>query len=67
MSGSAKQIRIHFARAAHSARDFRVSDAGATAIEYTLIAAGIALAIAAAVVLLGSNLGVSYTKLTTLF
>ncbi|MDE1153525.1 MAG: Flp family type IVb pilin [Micavibrio sp.] len=42
-------------------------DDGATAIEYTLIAAGVALAIATAVFLLGSSLVVAYDKVLNLF
>lgn len=36
---------------------FRADDRGATAIEYGLIAAGVALAIAGAVVILGEDVG----------
>jgi pilus assembly protein Flp/PilA len=40
-------------------------ESGATAIEYGLIAAGIALAIIAAVNSLGSNLNVQFTAINT--
>ena len=40
-------------------------DSGATAIEYGLIAAGIAVAIISAVQLLGTQLGTTFGKVTT--
>ena len=46
-------------------RDFRRGESGATAIEYGLIAAGIAIAIIAAVGLLGDNLSALFTDLGT--
>ena len=45
--------------------DFRRDDSGATAIEYGLIAAGIAIAIIAAVGLLGDSLSTLFTGLDT--
>ena len=44
---------------------FLSDESGATAIEYGLIAAGIALAIIAAVNSLGSNLNVQFTAINT--
>ena len=44
---------------------FMYADDGATAIEYGLIAAGIAVAISAAVVLLGTSLTGVFTNVTT--
>jgi pilus assembly protein Flp/PilA len=44
---------------------FRKDEGGATAIEYGLIAAGIAVAIIAAVNTLGTNLGTTFTNLST--
>jgi pilus assembly protein Flp/PilA len=47
---------------------FRADPAGATAIEYGLIAGGIAVAIAATIVNLGTEVKTQlYDKLTTLF
>lgn len=40
---------------------FRVDETGATVIEYALIAAGISLAIAAALPTIGSNVGTIFT------
>ena len=45
--------------------DFLSNEKGATAIEYGLIAAGISLAIIAAVTGLGSNLNAKFTSLNT--
>jgi pilus assembly protein Flp/PilA len=44
---------------------FIKSESGATAIEYGLIAAGISLAIMAAVSVLGTNLSGTFTSLET--
>lgn len=46
-------------------RDFIKDESGATAIEYGLIAAGIALAIIAIVNGLGSNLKTKFTSINT--
>jgi pilus assembly protein Flp/PilA len=46
-------------------QNFLSDNSGATAIEYGLIAAGIALAIIAAVNGLGSNLNTSYTAINS--
>ena len=46
-------------------KKFLVDESGATAIEYGLIAAGIALAIIAAVNGLGSNLNTKFSDLNT--
>ncbi len=43
-------------------RKFSADEAGATAIEYGLIAAGIAVAIISAVQITGNNLGNVFTK-----
>jgi pilus assembly protein Flp/PilA len=45
--------------------DFLSDETGATAIEYSLIAAGIALAIIAAVNGLGTNLNGSYSSINS--
>ena len=47
-----------------SLRDFVRDDSGATAIEYALIAAGIAAAIIAVVVNLGSAMQVKYQSIS---
>jgi pilus assembly protein Flp/PilA len=47
------------------ARKFLADESGATAIEYGLIAAGIALAIIAVVNGLGSNLNDKFTSITS--
>jgi pilus assembly protein Flp/PilA len=44
---------------------FLADDAGATAIEYGLIAAGIAVAIIATVQALGSNLNTTFSTVST--
>ena len=44
---------------------FAKDEAGATAIEYGLIAAGISLAIIAAVNTLGDTLGIKFTSINT--
>jgi pilus assembly protein Flp/PilA len=44
---------------------FAKDESGATAIEYGLIAAGIAVAIIAAVQALGTQLNTTFTKITT--
>jgi pilus assembly protein Flp/PilA len=46
-------------------RRFLNDDSGATAIEYGLIAAGIAVAIIAAVNTLGTNLTTTFTSIST--
>jgi pilus assembly protein Flp/PilA len=48
-----------------SLRDFVRADSGATAIEYALIASGIAAAIIAVVTSLGTQLNVMYTSVST--
>jgi pilus assembly protein Flp/PilA len=48
-----------------SLRDFVRADSGATAIEYALIASGIAAAIIAVVTSLGTRLNVMYTSVST--
>jgi pilus assembly protein Flp/PilA len=46
-------------------RCFLTNKSGATAIEYGLIAAGIAVAIITAVALLGTNLSATFTNVAT--
>jgi len=46
---------------------FAKSNDGATAIEYALIAAGICLAIAATIVVLGGGVSGLFTSVSTLF
>ena len=46
-------------------RSFLKNDSGATAIEYGLIAAGISVAIIAAVNSLGTNLTTTFTSIST--
>jgi pilus assembly protein Flp/PilA len=46
-------------------RDFLADEAGATAIEYGLIAAGISLAIIAVIDGLGTKLGTKFTSIST--
>ena len=46
-------------------RKFIVDDQGATAIEYGLIAAGISVAIIAAVTSLGSNLNATFSSVSS--
>ena len=46
-------------------RKFLVNEDGATAIEYGLIAAGIAVAIIVAVQTLGTNLNTTFTSVST--
>ena len=53
------------AKLKHHIRRFLSDEAGATAIEYGLIAAGIALAIIAIVNGLGTNLGNQFTSINT--
>jgi pilus assembly protein Flp/PilA len=48
-----------------SLRDFVRADSGATAIEYALIASGIAAAIIAVVTSLGTQINVMYTSVST--
>ena len=45
--------------------DFLVDDQGATAIEYGLLAAGIAVAIIAVVAALGTNLNTTFSTVST--
>lgn len=47
--------------------DYKRSEDGATAIEYSLIAAGIALAIAAIIYLLGEELFAAYGDVLAVF
>ena len=49
----------------HHIRKFLLDEAGATAIEYGLIAAGISLAIIAAVNGLGTNLNTMFTSINS--
>jgi pilus assembly protein Flp/PilA len=49
----------------HSLRDFLRDDSGATAIEYALIASGIAGAIIAVVMALGTQIKAMYTTVST--
>jgi len=49
----------------HSLRDFLRDDGGATAIEYALIASGIAGAIIAVVMALGTQINAMYTTVST--
>jgi pilus assembly protein Flp/PilA len=49
----------------HHIKTFLADEAGATAIEYGLIAAGIALAIIAAVNGLGTTLNTQFTSINT--
>ena len=53
------------AKLKHHIKRFLCDEAGATAIEYGLIAAGIALAIIAAVNGLGTNLNTVFTSVNT--
>jgi pilus assembly protein Flp/PilA len=46
-------------------RSFQYDDTGATAIEYGLIAAGIAVAIIATVAALGTNLNTTFSTVST--
>jgi len=46
-------------------RSFRNDEAGVTAIEYGLIAAGIAVAIIATVAALGTNLNTTFSSVST--
>ncbi len=46
-------------------RNFIADDGGATAIEYAMIASGIAVAIAATVMTLGSNVNGLYASVAT--
>jgi Flp pilus assembly pilin Flp len=46
---------------------FRSCENGATAIEYTLIAAGVSIAIAAAVFIFGEDLGALYGTISAAF
>jgi pilus assembly protein Flp/PilA len=46
-------------------RSFRNDEAGVTAIEYGLIAAGIAVAIIATVAALGTNLNTTFSTVST--
>ena len=52
-------------RMMHSLRDFLHDDGGATAIEYALIASGIAGAIIAVVMALGTQINAMYTTVST--
>ncbi len=52
-------------RTMHSLRDFLRDDSGATAIEYALIASGIAGAIIAVVMALGTQIKAMYTTVST--
>jgi pilus assembly protein Flp/PilA len=49
------------------ARRFAVDDSGATAIEYAMIASGIAVAIAAAITLLGGKVGTMFQTVAAIF
>jgi pilus assembly protein Flp/PilA len=49
----------------HLLRSFVASERGATAIEYGLIAAGIAVAIIATVIGLGTNLNSTFSSVST--
>ena len=51
--------------AMRSLRDFVRDDSGATAIEYALIASGIAGAIIAVVIALGTSVDAMYTSVST--
>jgi len=63
----AEQIQRNFpeAKLKHRVLRFLSDESGATAIEYGLIAAGIALAIIAVVNGLGSNLNTQFTSINT--
>ena len=63
----AEQIQRNFpeAKLQHHISRFLSDESGATAIEYGLIAAGIALAIIAVVNGLGSNLNTQFTSINT--
>jgi len=52
-------------RTMRSLRDFLRDDGGATAIEYALIASGIAGAIIAVVMALGTQINAMYTTVST--
>jgi pilus assembly protein Flp/PilA len=58
-----KSITEHFSMA--KLLQFLADDSGATAIEYGLIAAGIAVAIIAVIQSLGTSLNTSYTSVQT--
>jgi pilus assembly protein Flp/PilA len=49
------------------ARRFATDDSGATAIEYAMIASGIAVAIAAAITLLGGKVGTMFQTVANIF
>ena len=48
-------------------RQFLHGERGATAIEYSVVAAGVAMAVAGAIRLLGSNVSALYDQLSGLF
>jgi pilus assembly protein Flp/PilA len=58
---STSQKRSLLAAVARFTRD----ESGATAIEYAIIASGIAVAVAASVVTLGSNVNTLFTNVST--
>ena len=55
----------HYVRLSESVRKFAADASGATAIEYGLIAAGIAVAIIVAVGVLGDELAAMFTDVGT--
>jgi pilus assembly protein Flp/PilA len=63
--GASQQTRLEEVRVRHSFFKFLSDQSGATAIEYGLIAAGIALAIIAVVNGLGSNLNTQFNSINT--
>ena len=65
-TGAGRTRRSHLeAKLKHHIKRFLRDEAGATAIEYGLIAAGIALAIIAIVNGLGSNLNTQFTNINS--
>ena len=66
MYGAERTRRCHLeAKLQHHIKKFFSDESGATAIEYGLIAAGIALAIIAAVNGLGSTLNTNFTSINS--
>ncbi len=54
----------HYVKLSENVRKFAADESGVTAIEYGLIAAGIAVAIIVAVGLLGTELSAMFTAVT---
>lgn len=62
---SREEVVIMLSRISKKFRDFVTDESGATAIEYGLIAAGIAIVIIAAVTLAGNNLRSTFNSVAT--